>query len=76
MIRYQNVKYEKKTNDSILRTFSDGWTDAQTTDRQTDGRTENETDFIRRCLTDAEYPAYLWKNFCGVKRPLFEQHLI
>ena len=36
MIRYQNVKYEKKTNDSILRTFSNGWTDAQTTDRQTD----------------------------------------
>ena len=50
--------------------------DRRTDNRQTDGRTENETDFIRRCLTDAEYPAYLWKNFCGVKRPLFEQHLI
>ena len=27
---------KKQTNDSILRTFSDGWTDAQATDRHTD----------------------------------------
>ena len=41
MVRYQHVKYQEKTNDPILKTFSDGWTDAQT---WTGRRTERLTD--------------------------------
>ena len=39
----------EKTNDSILRKFSDGWTDRQT-DRQTEKQTD-KSDFIGRSLT-------------------------
>ena len=37
MVRYQRVKYQKKTNNTILRKFSDGQTDGQT-DGQIDRR--------------------------------------
>ena len=39
MIRYQRVKYQKKTNNTILRKFSDGQTDGQT-DGQIDRQRE------------------------------------
>ena len=44
------MQYQKKTNDPILRKFSDGWTNGWT-DRQTDG-----SDFIGCCPTNIEHP--------------------
>ena len=49
-----HVKYQKKTNDPILRKFTDGGIDGRT-DGQTDGQTD-ESDFIGRWLTDVERP--------------------
>ena len=48
----------EKTNDLILRKFSDGRTDGQT-DRQKDRQTDrqmDESDFIGRCRTNVESP--------------------
>ena len=39
MVRYQRVKYQKKTNNTILRKFNNGQTDGQT-DRQIDKQQE------------------------------------
>ena len=39
MVRYQRVKYKKKTNNTILRKFNDGQTDGQT-GRQIDKQQE------------------------------------
>ena len=39
MVRYQRVKYQKKTNNTILRKFNDGQTDGQT-GRQIDKQQE------------------------------------
>ena len=50
MISYHHVQYQKKTNDPILRKFSDGWTNGWK-DRQTD-----ESDFIGCCPTNVEHP--------------------
>ena len=44
----------EKTNDSILRKFSDGWTDRQT-DRQREKQTD-KSDFIGRSLSNVEHP--------------------
>ena len=54
MVSYHHVKYQKKTNDPILKKSTDG-----RMDRQTDGRTDRQTDesdFIGRCPTDVERP--------------------
>ena len=49
----------EKTNDSILRKLSDGWTDSQT-----------ESDIIRRCPTNVERPMKKsHKNTSSVKTP-------
>ena len=50
MISYHHVQYQKKTNDPILRKFSEGWTNGWK-DRQTD-----ESDFIGCCPTNVEHP--------------------
>ena len=39
MVRYQRVKYQEKTNNTILRKFNDGQTDGQT-GRQIDKQQE------------------------------------
>ena len=52
MVSYHHVKYKKKTNDPILKKFTDGGMDERTdghTDRQRD-----ESDFIGCCPTDIE----------------------
>ena len=52
MVSYHHVKYQKKTNDPILKKFTDGGMDGRTdghTDRQRD-----ESDFIGCCPTDIE----------------------
>ena len=54
MVNNYHVKYQKKTNDSILKKFTDGGMDGRT-DGHTDGQTD-ESDFIGRCLTDVERP--------------------
>ena len=58
MVSYHHVKYQKKTNDPILKTFTDGGMDGRTAGRMdghTDGQTD-ESDFIGRCPTDVERP--------------------
>ena len=42
---YHHVQYQKKTNDPILKKFSDG---------RTDGQTDGRKYFIGRCLTNVE----------------------
>ena len=54
MISYHHVQYQKKTNDPILRKFSDGRTDGRT-GRQTERQT-GENDIIGRCPTNVERP--------------------
>ena len=49
MVKYRDVKYQKKTNDPILKKFSDG---------QTDRQTKSKSDFVGRCPTDAECSTY------------------
>ena len=51
---YHHVQYQKKTNNPILKKFSDGRTDGQT-DEHTDGRKY----FIGRCLTNVECSSVL-----------------
>ena len=48
-VSYYQVQYQKKTNDPILKKFSD-----KRTDRQTDGHTDGRKYFIGRCRTNAE----------------------
>ena len=67
MSRYHREKVQKKKNKGPK--FSDGQTDRQK-DRQIDRQTErqmNESDLMRRCLTDGDHPKYLWRNICLVK---------
>ena len=49
-------KVSEKTNDPVLRKFSDGRTDAQR-DKQTD-----ESDFIGRCPTNVERPTVTYET--------------
>ena len=58
MASYHHVQYQKKTNDPILKKFTDGGMDA---DERLGGRTDtdgqtDESDFIGRCPTDVERP--------------------
>ena len=39
-----SCKISEKTNDPILRTFSDWWTDRKKTDKQTERETDTQTD--------------------------------
>ena len=50
MVSYHHVEYQKKTNDPMLRKFSDGRAHGQM-DRQM-----NKSDFIGGCTTNAECP--------------------
>ena len=49
-----SCKISEKTNDPILRKYSDGRMDERT-DRQTDGQTD-ESDFIGPCPTNVGRP--------------------
>ena len=53
-------KVSEKTNDPILRKFSDGRTDGRT-DAQRDKQTV-ESDFIGRCPTDVERPIVTYET--------------
>ena len=55
VVNYHHLQSQKKTNDPILRKFSDGRTDG---DRQTEKQTE-ESDYIRGCSTNFERPVCL-----------------
>ena len=46
MVSYHHVKYHKKTNDPILKKFTDGGTEGRT-----DGRTDTQTDRRTRVIS-------------------------
>ena len=55
MVSYHHIQYQKKNNDPILRKHTDGQTDDRPTD---DG-----SDFIGCCPTNAEHQNHKIKNY-------------